>query len=310
MLAAQVEQVGVVAHAVEAVAVGHLVLVEQVLVRAEERRRDHEVAAAVVERGDAQRRKQDGRGSFLFDGGQAQLTGALPVAGRRTPPTLMSAVALSRSGSLPVALLSAGRRDAAGLRARREWASAPGGANFHAIRSLRAGRANAAVRGGNGGVRGQRALLLFAAAHPGMDAVCFRLRGESGRGRVASDDAVRSRWASVARGIGCDVGVARPARGCACGGMGSQVRCARVGGCSLMRGALMGGTLRGLGDDQPACVGAAKRARRPGQQRHSAELQAGQRHHGSHGGFCAHHQFLEVRRHQSNFYPTWNVGLQ
>jgi len=66
------------------------------------------------------------------------------------------------------------------------------------------------------------------------------------------------------------------------------VRCARVGGWSLMRGVLMGGTLRGLGDDQAAAVGAGKRTRRPGHERHSAELQAGQRQRDGHEGFCAH----------------------
>ena len=60
LLAAEVEDVVVVLDAVEAVAVGDLVLVEEDLVRAFERARDDELAALVVERG------QDDRGGGLF----------------------------------------------------------------------------------------------------------------------------------------------------------------------------------------------------------------------------------------------------
>ena len=70
MTAAQLEQVGVVAHAVQAVAVCHLVLVEQNVARTVERLRDHEVAAAVVQCRDAQRGQNDRRRSLLFDGRQ------------------------------------------------------------------------------------------------------------------------------------------------------------------------------------------------------------------------------------------------
>jgi hypothetical protein len=47
--------------------VGHLILVEQDFARAVEGRREDEAAAAVVERSDAERRQQDGRGGFFLD---------------------------------------------------------------------------------------------------------------------------------------------------------------------------------------------------------------------------------------------------
>ncbi len=59
-LAAEVEDVLVVLDAVEAFAVGDLVLMEEDLVRAFERAGDDELAAFVVERG------QDDRGGGLF----------------------------------------------------------------------------------------------------------------------------------------------------------------------------------------------------------------------------------------------------
>ena len=64
-MVAEVDDVIVVLDAVETVAVGDLVLAEQDLVRAFERRRHDETAALVVERG-----QQDWRGGDFLDGGQ------------------------------------------------------------------------------------------------------------------------------------------------------------------------------------------------------------------------------------------------
>jgi hypothetical protein len=68
LLAAKVEEGGIVANAVAAVAVRHLVLVNEDLVGAVERFGHDETAAAVVERRDAEGWKEDGGGGFLFDG--------------------------------------------------------------------------------------------------------------------------------------------------------------------------------------------------------------------------------------------------
>ena len=118
-------------------------------------------------------------------------------------------------------------------------------------------------------------------------------------------DAVRRRWAGVARKIGCD---ARLTRGCACSGMRLHVRCrTRVRGCAAVRSrarrcvgwATISRPAVGAASER---VGLASNGTAQSCRQASAITAA--------TGAFVRIRILEVRRHQSNFYPTWNVDLQ
>ncbi len=75
LFAAEVEQVGVIADTVKAITVGHFVLVEQDFAGAAQRCRHDQATAAVIQRGDTERRQDDGRGGFFFDTFERQSSG-------------------------------------------------------------------------------------------------------------------------------------------------------------------------------------------------------------------------------------------
>ena len=258
LCAAEVEQFGVVADAVAAVAVGHLILVEQDFVGAVERLGDDEVAAAVVEGRDPEGRQEDGRGGFLLNGLERECSGDRGAE---------DAVHVGEGGG-------GGVGSGCGLfGGRRRWRGAGGGARAGLL-------ARSTVGGGDGRLGGEGALAIEGAGKGMIQA--------AGAGRSADGN----RLARGSRGEALRAGRS------SAGGVGAGGRpLAGDAGC-------------GLGEDEPPRRGAGDGSRGLGvQRRGAAEQQTGQRTQDSRDGVSAHVKFLEVRRHQSNFYPIWYVDM-
>ena len=132
----------------------------------------------------------------------------------------------------------------------------------------------ATICGGDGGLRGEGALLLEAAG------VGAEARGGGAAGGTGGDSL------GMDRGFGSGAGACRRTGGSRAGGAGRW-----LDGNELPRGSAGDGP-RGLRKQ----VG-------------GAEQKTGQRTQDSRGGVSAHVRFLEVRRHQSNFYPIWYVDM-